>query len=319
MDLKSAPALPLAEDQDFDISHELAILYRIAELPQASPRRHMSPAWPSVAAIALALGWGGSAYAARATYTVAPGETLYQIASRHLGSGTRWVEIAALNDIKDPARVQAGQAILLPDRRSRPAGRASALGAVGSTAGVARTRAAEASSATGRMARTGRQVARNVRIARAVGRTHDGIPIVPAGDVVLELPARKVEVRPAVRSGLSRPVAAERVRPQQDAEIVAPLPAPPAKEPVSPWRAVDGAAFLLGALGMTGLLTRTGSRRRNPQAQWQSAAQAIVRESALIPQPHPAGVAAFEGQASDFWGPLQTTDLGRLAVGVSAR
>lgn len=308
-----APALPLAGnpdiDLDFDISHELAILYRLTEMPQAPRRKRVRvrSAWPSVAAIALALGWAGAAYAARATYTVAPGETLYQIAGRHLGSGARWVEIAALNDIKDPEKVQAGQAIMLPDRRERIATGASAARATAARAAIARR--SGPSSRTARLPRT-------VRLARGVGQTQEGVPIVPAGNVVLELPARKVEVRPAAaRANFARPVAAERVRPRQDAEIAAPLPAPPAKDPVSPWKAVDGAAFLLGALGVTGLLTRTRATRRNPQLQWQMAAQAMALKTAVaIPPSQPES-----NPVPDFWGPLQGTDLSRLAIGAPAR
>lgn len=311
MDLLVAPAMPLVDDSEFDISHELSILYRLAEQPHQAPRRRLPPAWTSVAAITLALGWGGAAYAARSSYTVMQGETLYQIANRHLGSGTRWVEIAALNNIKDPAKVQAGQAIMLPDRRERIA--------VSTTRESTRatrpaTAVASGERRTVRAARAAR-LGRTVRLARGVGQTQEGVPIVPAGNVVLELPARKVEVRPAARSHFARPVAAERVRPKQADEIVSQLPAPPAKDPASPWRAVDGAAFLIGALGVTGLLSRTRSRasRRNPQAQWQSAALALSQQMATAVGPEESD------PAQDFWGPLQGADLGRLAVTAPAR
>jgi nucleoid-associated protein YgaU len=46
-------------------------------------------------------------------YVVKPGDTLYSIASRELGKGTRWVEIARLNGIKGEA-VRKGQTILIP-------------------------------------------------------------------------------------------------------------------------------------------------------------------------------------------------------------
>ncbi len=317
MDQFVAPAMPLIDDSEFDISHELAILYRLADQPRTGRRRARSP-WPAAVAITLALGWGGAAYAARSSYTVAPGETLYQIASRHLGSGMRWVEIAELNHIKDPARIQVGQAIVLPDRRERvavPATRRNAVrpaGAGGSPSTV-RTDARTAASAR-RTLRSGR-LARSVRLVRGTGHTHEGVPVVPAGSVVLELPARRVEVHPAARAQFARPVSAERVRPQLEAEIVSPLPAPPAKDPVSPWRALDGAAFLLGALGVTGLLsaTRTRAGRRSPQAQWQAAAVAFARE---MPEPTSA---AEPGRTPDFWGPIQTADLGALAAPVGAR
>lgn len=321
-----APAMPLEADFEFDISHELSILYRLADQPQRS-RRRLPPAWTSVAAITLALGWGGAAYAARSSYTVLQGETLYQIANRHLGSGTRWVEIAALNNIKDPAKVRAGQAIMLPDRRERvavaaPRNETSRAARSTTSMSAAERRGARSvrsvrsvhSVRSVRTVRSGPMV-RSVRLARGVGQTHEGVPIVPAGDVVLELPARKVEVRPAVRTQFSRPVAAERVRPKQADEIVSPLPAPPAKDPASPWRAVDGAAFLIGALGVTGLLSRTRSRasRRNPQAQWQIAALELSRQMAAASQAEEAS------PPPEFWGPLQGADLGRLAVTAPAR
>jgi len=253
---------------DLDISHEMDILYRLAAQGEEPPRSPGRPVvkWLSVAALTLAVGWGGAAYAARSGYTISSGETLYQIAKRHFGSGPRWVENAALNKIDDPARVRAGQVITLPDPHERiNVDRAVASqGARNRTAAKraakrAGWRQAAADASQGR-ARTRTQTRAQDRHA-AIGRTRDGVRLVPAGEVLLELPARRPDVRTA-RAGLARPVNAERVRPQQEFEEAAPLPAPPFPSSTSdsPWRALDGAAFLLGALGITGLLARGRSQ-----------------------------------------------------------
>jgi nucleoid-associated protein YgaU len=47
------------------------------------------------------------------TYTVAKGETLYAIAGKLLGKGTRWKELAELNKL-DGGLVRAGQVLVLP-------------------------------------------------------------------------------------------------------------------------------------------------------------------------------------------------------------
>ena len=47
---------------------------------------------------------------------VSPGDSLWKIASRHLGSGNQWIEIASANpEISDPNLIQVGQQIRLPD------------------------------------------------------------------------------------------------------------------------------------------------------------------------------------------------------------
>lgn len=50
------------------------------------------------------------------TYTVKAGDTLLSIAARELGSATRYTELAALNDIRDPRRLRPGQVLRLPER-----------------------------------------------------------------------------------------------------------------------------------------------------------------------------------------------------------
>jgi LysM repeat protein len=47
-------------------------------------------------------------------YVVQPGDTLRLIASRRLGSASRWTEIAALNRLADPQSIYVGQKLLLP-------------------------------------------------------------------------------------------------------------------------------------------------------------------------------------------------------------
>lgn len=49
-----------------------------------------------------------------ATYTVQGGDTLWGIAHQLLGDGNRWIELADLNGIRDPARLQVGTVLRLP-------------------------------------------------------------------------------------------------------------------------------------------------------------------------------------------------------------
>jgi nucleoid-associated protein YgaU len=50
------------------------------------------------------------------TYTVASGDTLWGIAAAHLGGGSRWTRIMALNaiDLQDPNRIRAGAVLKMP-------------------------------------------------------------------------------------------------------------------------------------------------------------------------------------------------------------
>ena len=47
-------------------------------------------------------------------YTMKQGDTLWALASRYLGSGTRWKELAQLNGIKDEKKVPIGKKIKIP-------------------------------------------------------------------------------------------------------------------------------------------------------------------------------------------------------------
>lgn len=47
-------------------------------------------------------------------YIVKPGDTLWAIAQRYLGSGPRWREIAEANNIVDPRKLRVGQRLVIP-------------------------------------------------------------------------------------------------------------------------------------------------------------------------------------------------------------
>jgi|GEM_PF-2525230 len=48
------------------------------------------------------------------TYTIKQGDTLWALATKYLGAGTRWREIADLNGITNPRTLQIGQVITIP-------------------------------------------------------------------------------------------------------------------------------------------------------------------------------------------------------------
>lgn len=51
---------------------------------------------------------------AQKTVTVRKGETLSSIAARELGKASRWTELASLNGVRDPRKLQIGQVLKLP-------------------------------------------------------------------------------------------------------------------------------------------------------------------------------------------------------------
>lgn len=53
------------------------------------------------------------------SYVVKKGDTLWDLADRNLGSGTRWREIAKLNGIKNPRRLQIGTKLKIPPRSKK--------------------------------------------------------------------------------------------------------------------------------------------------------------------------------------------------------
>lgn len=48
------------------------------------------------------------------SYTIKQGDTLWDLATKHLGTGTRWREIANANGIINPRTLQIGQVITIP-------------------------------------------------------------------------------------------------------------------------------------------------------------------------------------------------------------
>lgn len=56
----------------------------------------------------------GGIPAAKRTYTVRAGDTLFTIAQRILGSAARWTEIAQLNGLASPQSITVGQVVKLP-------------------------------------------------------------------------------------------------------------------------------------------------------------------------------------------------------------
>lgn len=51
-------------------------------------------------------------------YTIKKGDCLWDIAQSKLGAGNRYMEIAELNGIKNPNKIQAGQVLLLPEKQT---------------------------------------------------------------------------------------------------------------------------------------------------------------------------------------------------------
>ena len=74
----------------------------------------------SVMAALMAASMSATAFAA--DYTVEQGDSLWKIAQRQLGSGTRWGEIyeANRNAIKDPGMIYVGQTLAVPDGTAAP-------------------------------------------------------------------------------------------------------------------------------------------------------------------------------------------------------
>ncbi len=73
--------------------------------------------WLATLAAVVVLGLGTAAWARPdhlSVYRVEPGDTLYSIAARELGAGTRWTEIAQLNSLASHAGIRPGQILRLP-------------------------------------------------------------------------------------------------------------------------------------------------------------------------------------------------------------
>lgn len=84
---------------DVDIS---LLEYQTAEVIPTPARRQAERPAPSTPAVG--------------THTVRAGDTLWSIAQRELGDGRRHTDIAELNGIRDPNRINVGQTLRIPPR-----------------------------------------------------------------------------------------------------------------------------------------------------------------------------------------------------------
>lgn len=91
------------------VAADVLISAKVSPAQQAQQRQATAPA-------PAAPGTSPTAPAAPSgrTYTVRSGDTLSKIAARELGSAARYREIASLNGIRDPNRINVGQVLRLP-------------------------------------------------------------------------------------------------------------------------------------------------------------------------------------------------------------
>ena len=218
-----------------DIHAEIAVLLSALE---PEPKREI-PVLPVAAAIAVIVGSAGQALAEQAQHVVVAGESLYRIAARELGSGSRWPEIARLNHLADPARIMVGQVLQMPitgasDPHQELAGRS---GVSPDAAAVRPVRATSLASA-----------ASLDRIAEPAATAHQlPVEIVPAGVVVERLPGRsQADLPPSARPTSSSP-------------------AEPGPQESPGWMGLDGLAFVAGAVAGLRLLGRTRKQRSAPK------------------------------------------------------
>ncbi len=105
--------LTLAEWNDLDL-----IVQNSAATPAASPAAAAQERQSSGSSkLAIAYGGDRSPTATNPqprTYTVKSGDTLSKIAARELGNANRYKDIASLNGIRDPNKVNVGQVLKLP-------------------------------------------------------------------------------------------------------------------------------------------------------------------------------------------------------------
>lgn len=85
------------------VAVDLIVAVRPTPAKAAQDRAPATPAKPRT----------GTAGTAR-TYTVKKGDTLWEIAARHLGDGRRWRQIADLNGVRDPRKLRIGTVLRLP-------------------------------------------------------------------------------------------------------------------------------------------------------------------------------------------------------------
>ena len=74
-------------------------------------------AWLVAAVVAIQVSGAHAEDEAARVHTVAPGETLWQIAASTIGDATLWpaLYLANRDQIKDPARVYPGQQLAIPE------------------------------------------------------------------------------------------------------------------------------------------------------------------------------------------------------------
>ncbi len=100
---KSASTAPGAYDPAYDASLDQPVDAGITGLdPQPIQPQVIEPAPAPAPTVA------------GRTYTVQPKDTLWSIAVRQYGNGQKWRDIAAANNIVDPARLPVGATIVLP-------------------------------------------------------------------------------------------------------------------------------------------------------------------------------------------------------------
>lgn len=93
--------------------------YRSQQIVQVTLYEYNAPitqvgAGPSPAQAALAAQQAASGYQAYLIYTVRAGDTLQNIAARYLNNYSLWPSIAALNNIRDPRNIVAGEQLKIP-------------------------------------------------------------------------------------------------------------------------------------------------------------------------------------------------------------
>jgi LysM repeat protein len=113
--------LTLGEWNDIDLivqSNAAAASPAAAATARAVAATTVDPAISENPKLAIAYGvdYTGSAGSGQQqrTYTVKKGDTLSSIAAHQLGKSSRWTEIAGLNGLRDPNRINVGQVLRLP-------------------------------------------------------------------------------------------------------------------------------------------------------------------------------------------------------------